>query len=187
MSKKELSKTFQNILAKNPEWPMVLDVVRQCTAGKIWLFGGYVYRNLAGRLYGIPVLRTDYDFATEVLRPTLNLLGFVITKTSLGSPRLNKDDLQIEIIQLSNFVTIKRRGLEPTIENCLAGTPLTIQSIAYDIDDGVVLGDAAIQRLLTKVVFANNREELDVIAKLSGITVEEYTAKKLPDGFVYMP
>ena len=93
---------------------------------------------------------------------------------------------QIDIVPLTEINSVILRGLAPTIENYLTGVPLTIQSLAYNIDTKELIGDVGIKALQTKIVAINDLKQLQIAARKRNQTPEEYISIKAKSlGFTY--
>ncbi len=181
-----LEKIIQDAIVRDPNFPEILEIVKSNTRGKIWAVGGFIFRNLAAALYGTPAAAKDYDFLVEKLLKVGRLgPGWHITSNTFGGPKIQKDDLNIDIVPLNKLFVVIRQGLKPTIDTFLNSTSLTIQSIAYDLDQNKLVGDVGINALLTKTVDINNEELLSFYLSKKKITLEQYIKDKVTDlGFL---
>ncbi len=168
------------ILENPPEnkWTEAIGVVRLNSEGKIWLVGGSVYRKLANYLYGGSETKADLDFIVQTPKPRVHIPGWSRSVNGYGSPRLIKDGVRIDVVPLASMESIQCRKLQPTIENYLTGVPLTIQSIAYDIDEGKLIGTAGIEALFSRTVGVNNAESAASASHRKNITVAELVRQK---------
>lgn len=154
---KELSQLLARALLKNEGYLEALDVVKKNSRGKIWLIGGGVYKTLLNLLYGDNFKTKDWDFIAERLVEAPRFECWEVMKSGFGNPKLKKGDFYVDLVPLDNIHSIKERGLEPNIDNYLSGTPLTIQSIAFDVDEHSILGEVGLRSVLTRTVGVNNR------------------------------
>ncbi len=169
IAQKELENVLKKSLSGSRLYQEILGIVRQNSKGRIWLIGGWVYRTLAHNLYDCESPIKDFDFIVEKIKIPLQFLrGWQETKTNFGSPRLKKDNVCIDIVPLNNIYFIKNQSLEPNIENFLNGTPLTIQSIAFDVTDQILIGNIGIKSILNKTVGVNNQKEYDYAKSIYG-------------------
>ena len=126
---------FNDFLEKDEKYQEALEIVRSNSKGRMWLIGGYVYKNLARELYGReskPI--KDLDFIVEKKRKEIIIPGgWSLTKSRLGSPKFLKEDSQIDFILMDDVVDIIFYNLERTIANFLERVPFNIHSIVYDI------------------------------------------------------
>lgn len=157
-----------------------LDIVKRNSSGRIYLIGGGVYRSIANKLYRTPVSEgTDLDFIVEHAAEELELpSGWESKKTRFGSRRLVSGKRQIDFIRMKEVYFIVSRRQEPVIENYLAGTSLSVQSIAYDFQGREVLGSNGIDSIRRRIVAVNDPEVAEYTAGLIGITVAEMIQKK---------
>ncbi len=178
-SPKELSDLLGNKLSENKIYLEALNIVKKNSSGKIWLIGSGVYKTLLNLLYGGSYEVKDWDFVAEkIITPLKFENDWVVGETKHGNPKLKKDDFVIDLIALDNIHSIKERNLEPNINNYLSGTPLTIQSIAFDVDENELLGEIGTQSVLTKKVGINNKAEYDYA---TGIYGDLYSTKHYAD------
>ena len=169
MTKEKLNSIFIKELSSNEAYKRALGVVRKNRSGRIWLIGGFVFRTLAYKLYGCKSPRKDFDFIVEDIIKLLILpKGWQELETKFGNPKLKKDNLVIDLISLSNIHSIRARNMKPTIKNFLSGTPLTIQSIAFDVDNQRLIGKIGLRSLKDKTVGINNREEYKYVYRIYG-------------------
>jgi hypothetical protein len=173
---KRFSAAVEEALRKEP--PEILRTVKDCTDGGLWIVGGFVYRSIAEELYGVPRSAKDIDFATDQLCNLSPPPPWTVTMNVFGQPKLSLGKHRIDIMDLPGAHYIRRKGLAPTIENLLAGSPLTIQAIAYDIHTGQVIGEAGKEALLTKTVRVHNRDQATFVQPFLGITTETLIYRK---------
>lgn len=172
----ELGKLLGKHLSENKIYLEVLSVVKENSGGKVWLVGSGAYKTLLNLLYRSNYEIKNWDFIVEKITKPLKLENsWAAGETKHGNPKLKKDDFVIDLIALDNIHSIKERNLEPSINNYLNGTPLTIQSIAFDVDENELLGEMGIKSILTKKVGINNKTEYDYAA---GIYGDWYSAKR---------
>jgi hypothetical protein len=144
---------------------------------RVWLIGGMVYRTMAAVLYGSSMPDVDYDFLvdTDVSKVPD---GWQMRRNRYGNPKFTKSDLEVDIVPLHTVHSILMRGLEPTIENYLSGTPLTVQSIAYALNEQKILGSVGMQAVLSRTVAVNNTEQLIYCAQKIGLSARELLEQK---------
>lgn len=175
----DLAQQFSDFISHDETYLEVLKIVENNSTGKKWLIGGYLSRNLSNLLYGTgEPEKADFDFIVgnlnkDVIVPS----GWEISKNKFGTLRLIKNNIEIDPIPINDIHSIKRRGLEYTIENWLTGTPLTTQSLCYDLANNKIIGDIGINSLLTKTIGINDRDSALNSAKQKGISVEEFVTK----------
>jgi len=122
------------------------------------------------KLYGYPeIIIKDWDFIVEKIITPLKLGNdWGLRKTKHGNPKLKKGGFVIDLIALDNIHSIKRRKLKPNINNYLNGVPLTIQSLAFDVNKNILWGRIGIKSILTKTVGINNKTEYKYELNISG-------------------
>jgi hypothetical protein len=167
------TEVFLRFASQKPEFREAVDLVQQNSEGNVWLVGGYVCRGIIQELYSIPMGDYDFDFVVEMEKEIVLPESWKKKVNSYGNPKLVGLDYEIDYIPLNNIHSIQRRGLKPTIENFLSGTPLTIQSIAYDVANGEVIGEAGMKAIEMRTVAINNPEQAQHRAQLKGKTIEE--------------
>lgn len=179
MNTDALGRILYESLARNEKYMDSLKIVRQNSAGAIWLIGSGVYKILLSALYGRTFRVKDWDFIVEKVSAPLKLENdWELAETKHGNPKLKRSDFVIDLISLDNIHSIKERSIEPSIENYLSGVPLTIQSIAFDISANKLLGDVGVQSILQRTVGVNNEAEYNYAA---GIYGDRYSVKHYAD------
>lgn len=184
-TKEKLESFIKLNLFENRIYSEIFDVVKNNSEGRVWLIGGVVYKILINELYGSNLESKDWDFVVEKIKKPLNLLSdWEVGESRLGSPKIKKGGIVVDLVPLDNVHSIKQRKLEPKIEHFLSGVPLTTHSLAYDIDSGELLGQTGIQSVLTKTVGINNKSEFDFSQSIYGTS---YTVKNFAEvlGFSY--
>lgn len=155
-----------------------LELVRANSFGNVWLVGGAVYRAIANRLYGIEMKEADFDFIVEGVKNELKLSnGFTLKTNRFGNPKF-VGEISIDFVPLANVYSIVHNQLDPKIENFLINVPLTVQSIAYDLDNERIVGDVGAQSLRDRTVAVNNFYFAEYAANKKGISVSEMIEKK---------
>lgn len=168
-NQQKLGNLLRKHLSENKIYLEALDVVKGNSNGKVWLIGSGAYKTLLNLLYGGSYEVKDWDFiVTKITVPLKLENGWTAGETKHGNPKLKKGDFVIDLIALDNIHSIKERDLEPKIANYLSGAPLSIQSIAFDVDEKELLGELGIQSILTKSVGVNNKEEYDYAVNIYG-------------------
>ena len=153
----DLTQAFLSGVKDCEEFPEALKIVKRNSSGKIWLIGGFVYRTIAGQLYGLPKPEVDLDFVVEYSLFDFDLpSGWRADKNRFGNPKLVNGKKQIDYVPLGNIYSILQRQIEPTIENYLTGVPLTVQSVAYDVNENRIIGEIGIDALQRRVVEVND-------------------------------
>lgn len=152
-----ITQIFLSGIKNCEEFKEAIDIVKKNSSGKIWLIGGFVYRTIAGQLYGLPKPRVDLDFVIENPVPDFDLPnGWKVGINRFGNPKLVNRKKQIDYVPLKNIYSIRQRQIKPTIKNYLTGVPLTIQSIAFDVRENRIIGEIGIDALRRRVVGIND-------------------------------
>jgi len=156
----------------------VLDLIEQNSKGKIWLTGGYLYRNLAASLYGGEKYDYDIDFMVEQRNEVLKEIpGWEIEVNNYGIPNYVRTENRVSFTDIRKVTRVS--GLRNhTIEEIIAGTPLNIQSIAYDLSEGRIIGKKGIEALITGVVKINSMAQAEFYAKKKGRDLEDIIIEK---------
>ena len=176
----DLSKIFLENIKNNKEFLEALDIVKNNSQGKIWIIGGFVYRNIINKLYGTKLPEIDIDFIVEKINSKFELSkDYKLEINSFGNTKILKDKMQIDIVPLDNISYIKSKNLEPNILNYLKGTPLNIQSIAFDLDYKILIGDLGIESIKNKIIKINNLEFAKIAARKKNKTLEQYIKEKV--------
>jgi len=187
LKKDDLTRAFNEIVVSDIEFNISLDLVKQnSNPGKIWLIGGYIYRNLANLLYGTACKPAkDYDFIVENHRKVRNLpKGWRKARNTFKGWKFINAGLGIEIdyVGLDKLYVVVKNGVSPTIESYLETAPLNIQSIAYEIPEGEslgrIVGDVGIKGLEDKVVCVNDLEFANDCAGIYKTTVNNQIRRK---------
>lgn len=173
----DLAKEFTPHL-KDQVFLEVLDLVKQNSKGKIWIIGGFLYKNLASALCGGKIYNYDIDFIVEEKNDVLKeVSGWQIQINNYGSQNYVRNDNKMSFTDIRKAIRVS--GLKnPTIKKFIEETPFNIQSIAYDINQNKVIGEKGIEALKSRIVKINNREQADFYAKRKGRKVEEIMKEK---------
>jgi len=173
----QLTEIFKEVI-HNKQAQQAIEIVRRNSQGKIWIIGGFVYKSLARKLYGKPEAQSkDYDFIVE--QPNSEIVlpeGWKRKLNHFGNPKF-VGDFQIDFVPLRMVYSILRRKIPATIDNYLNGTPLNIQSIAYD-SEGRIIGEVGISALERRVVAVNNLDMAKDIAWVFCKSVNDIIRKK---------
>lgn len=164
----------------------VLDLVKQNSRGKIWLVGGFLYKNLASELYGGEIYNFDIDFIVEERNDTLKeVVGWRLETNSYGSQNYVKDGHKMSFTDIRKAIRVS--GLKnATIEEFIKETPLNIQSIAYDLEQNKIIGEKGIEALKNKIVKINNKEQAEFYAKRKSRELKDILIEKAKElGFDY--
>ncbi len=162
---------FLKVAKTYPEYEEAVGMVKANSAGHVWLIGGFVCRSIIQELYGIPMSKeVDLDFVVEKARPITVPDGWKLEQNKYGNPKLVGPTYEIDYIPLESVHSVLRRGLAPTIENFLSGTPLNVQSIAFDITNNQIIGEIGIKSIKDKVVAINDLEQAKHRAAKKGVT-----------------
>lgn len=179
-AKNYFAEIMSQIVGKSEEIGKALDVVRRNSRGNIWLIGGSVYWELSNNLYGdIPEGKKDYDFLVENTRPEIEVPeGWDITRNGFGNPRFNLDGLAVDFVPLKSLYSTAVRGIEPNVHNYLTGVPLTVQFIAYNVENKQILGDVGVKAIQERTVGVYNYDFAKYLSNKRGTSIEEMVKRK---------
>ena len=140
-TKKEMESALIEELKNNKDYLEALEIVQSNSKGEIWLIGGIISRSIIKSIYGYLPLKHDLDFLVEGLNEKLVIPpSWKLAKNWFNNPKLIKGETEIDIVPLKTAVYIDENKLKPTIKNFLAGTPIDIQSLAFDIRERKLIG-----------------------------------------------
>jgi hypothetical protein len=164
----------------HPEMQEAIDIMKNNSRGKLWLTGGFVYRNIAHSVFGIPKPDVDLDFIVEIPVKDFKLPpGWTVEKNRFGNPKFVNGNKKIDYVPLNTVYSINYREIEPTIENYLTGTPLTIQSVAYDVfANKIIVGPKFMNALTNQIVEVQNLHLAEYSAEQKKTTLNEMIQKK---------
>ncbi|MDP3992078.1 MAG: hypothetical protein Q8P79_01050 [Nanoarchaeota archaeon] len=194
--KEEYTEIFEAFLKGYPEFPEILDIAKRNARGhgksqhgRIWVIGGFIYRPIIKSIY--PELKVseqsqiDIDFLIERSPPERDLYlpeDWSPKITEYGNLYLVKGNMRIDLNYLRNFHSITRRSLRPRFKHFFTGTPMDIQSIAYDLTDKNigVIGETGIKAIKRKIVRINNLEEAQYeVENIKEALKKEFTIEDL--------
>jgi hypothetical protein len=155
-------------------------IIQNNSRGKIWMIGGGVYRSISANLHGNELPAVDRDFIVEQGMVSFQLpLGWIVGRNRHGNPKFihEKAKRSIDYVPIDTTHSIITRNLAPTIENYLTGTPLNVQSIAYDVLNKKVVGEVGLRAISERRVRINNYAEAIYGSERKGMTLKEYVQK----------
>ncbi len=176
---REFAQKFKPYL-DHPIFLEVLDLVRKNSQGKIWLMGGFLYKNLARELYGKPteIYIKDLDFLVEYKNDLLQeIRGWQIYTNSYGSQNYMTDTVRTSFTEIRKAIRANKMN-NFTVDEFIHRTPLTIQSIVYDIDEEKIVGNIGVNALLNKTIQVNNFEQAELYVHLKNKTIEQWLDEK---------
>ncbi len=157
----------------------ILEVIRQNTMGPVYLLGGAIYRQITSKFWNTSIPPRDFDFVAAYVRKDLVLPdGWIDSSNSYGSHKLHKGELTIDLWSKEQQYSIVSRNLPYTIKNILRHSPLTIQSIAFDMRDRKVISNAGIEAIKTRTVGVHCLEQAQHYCGLKHISVNEFILSK---------
>jgi len=175
----KLAEKFKPYL-DNPIFVEVLRLVRENSKGKIWLMGGFLYRNLVRELYEPTreIYTADIDFFVEERSDMLkNVSGWSKYTNSYGAENYMNGKTKISFSELKK--AIRESGKSPkTIEELLKEVPFTIQSMAYDLDENKLIDEGGIEALLSKSIGINDKIQAEFYARQHNTSVKEMLETK---------
>jgi len=189
MNREKVRKTIEEVMAESMDDPILrtgLEAIRKAYDKKIWLVGGFISDKAIQRLYGdaTPCPKDVNLMLDRIL--DLGMIatppGWYRTKTNFGNLRFKKESDQIDIWCLPGMKATGLPGHELTIEEYLDRVPLTIQSLAYDLEEGRILGSVGIDSIAERTVGVLSAIDAQEAASKRGQTIEQYLqikAKKI--------
>ncbi|MBX4190296.1 hypothetical protein KW791_03320 [Candidatus Parcubacteria bacterium] len=175
-----LESRLAQILEKDKNFKLALNIARKVSSGKIWLVGGAVYKTLIADLQGSTHTVKDYDFIVErVAKSTPKIRGFQSLKTSFGSPRFKSGGLSLDVVPLGNIIAVKEWGYKPSIQSYLKQVPLSVQSVAYHIDSGRLHGAGAKDIKEGTIRIHNKKWQPECVIRFGEKYDLDFAAKKL--------
>ena len=188
LTKESLLDIVKERILEDEGFKEALEITRINSSGKIWLIGGFLYKNLVDALYGTcSKPAKDFDLIVEKANKRIVLpVGWKKKMNNFGNPRFFNGELEIDFIPLESIYYIKRNKLEPRIENFLVGVPLNIHFLVYDIFKKEIFGDIGIKALEEKVVKVYNKKMADCCARKYNKTADAMVKEKAEAlGFKY--
>ena len=182
LTAEHLSEVFKERTAKDLFFVDALSIVQNNSSGEIWLIGGFLYRNLVNGSYGnCEKPAKDFDFIVENADESIVLPeGWRKALNTFGNPKfIGPSEQEIDFVPLEKVYSIEKRKIKnPRIEDYLSGAPLNIHSIAYDVQEHRVIGDAGISALERKVVAVHHLEMAQDAAGIYETSVNDMIQKK---------
>lgn len=181
--KEEYTKAFIRKVEKkrNPSYEEIINIGMKNSEGNLWILGGFVYRLIIEEIYGRELRKggVDIDFVAEELseRPYIPR-GWKQRRSKYMNPYLVKKRHKIDLNDLPNFRTLATKEYIPTIENILERSQLNIQSVAWDCQKEILIGNEGILSIKNQLVKVNNLKEAEYEANIKGITLEEMVKRK---------
>ena len=195
----EYKRIVEKIISEEENFSEVCEIVRMNSlGGNIWAVGSFLYKNILRNKYGMEGLEVeDYDFILE------NLVdygkenvpdGWKMERTHFGSPRMKKENLQIDIIPLYGLkekITEKEyeeNDVKRLMSFYLERVPFEVQSISYEVNLNSLMERGSINAIQKRESKIFNIKPCEEIAKDKGISLEEYfkyKSKKLGVKILY--
>jgi hypothetical protein len=174
---RSLEDAFKPFL-NNPTFQEILNLVRQNSKGKIWVIGGFVYRNLVAALYGGEIYDYDIDFIVDEKNEVLKeVLGWRIEFNSYGNPNYVCDSNKMSFTDIHKAIRVLGMP-SPTIDDFLKGTPLNVQSIAYDIIENKMIGEIGKAAIARRELAVNDFAQANFYANRKKKKLEEILREK---------
>ncbi len=179
---KDLSELFESIVSEDETFDGALQIVKENSLdGRIWLIGGFVYRNLVNSLYGKGSLIKDIDFIIEKPKTLIELpKGWKAEKNRLGNPKFREErsSFTIDFVPLEKVHGLLPQDYPPSIKDYLRLAPLNLGSLAYDVDAKNLIGGEGILGIMQKSISVNNLETALAQAKRNNTTINEIITQK---------
>lgn len=180
INKKELLAIVHEKILQDENFNEALEITKKNSSGKIWLIGGFLYRNIVNELYGTcKKVAKDFDLVVERANERIILPeGWKKRTNHFGNPELSNSRYEIDFIPLDNIYYIKKNKLKPSIENHLKGSVFNVQYIAYDIFNKKIIGNIGIKAIEDRTVGVYNLEMLKYISKMHHKTANDMIREK---------
>lgn len=177
----ELSKVLKGKLYKNEQYQETLYLTKLNASGKIWLFGGALYKTLINQLYNKKIFTKDFDFLVEKINKKIILTqNWKRIHGKFTNPKFQqiKGRLELDIVALNNVHYLKENSLKPNITNFLDVAPLNIFSLVYDLNSEKLIGSIGKQALEKKIIRVHNLGSAKTMAKMYNTTIKNMIAQK---------
>ncbi len=185
----DFSRILSEEVIKNPAIVEAMVIAKENShPGGYWLIGGHVYRTIIEHLHGVPRKESfDVDIIVESMVDADQYHvpnGWELTVTGLGSPRFIKNNKQIDLIILDTAVhpddvsRVSMMTVEEKILSYMRRTPLTVQSIVYDIVNQKVFGDVGLAAIRERTVAINCREKCINFCKRHNLEINDFISTK---------
>jgi len=179
LSREKLVEIINSSILLDKDFQEALNIVRENSSGKVWLVGGFLYKNLAHNLYSSKKSTKDFDLVVEDSNYKLTLPeDWRIRKNHFDGLKFVNGEKQIDFMPLASLDYIKMNKLSPCMHNFLEGGGLNIHCLAYDIFGKEIFGDIGIKALEQKVISAYNLEMLEYGARKYGKIPNEIIKSK---------
>lgn len=160
MMSRDISSTtlFRRAAERDPRFRDACELIARNTRGRYWICGGYVFRTLARERYGTGQNAPDIDIMTEKRLPApVCPEGWNLLQNRYGNHKfVRRDGLKVDVWCLHDMHGIRTLGLRTTLRNYLRCTPLTVQSIVYDVTRQRVIGAVGIRALASRTIAINH-------------------------------
>lgn len=187
---KNMDRAFNLEIDKFEQYRCAREIVKRNCQGKFWLIGGMVYRTLAYIIHDTPKPEVDINFIVE--QPNSELVlprDWELTNNSFGTFKfVGPNGNSIDFVPLEQVYSIKEREIdEPTIEDFLSGVPLNIQSIAYDVSEGSLVGSVGLGGIISRTIRVTDYDLAQYAARQKNLSLKSYVleyARELGFGLV---
>ncbi|MEK6913798.1 MAG: hypothetical protein AABW47_03975 [Nanoarchaeota archaeon] len=176
LSHEKLVEIVNDSILPNRDFQEALNIVRENSSGKIWLVGGFLYKNLAHYLYGSKKSTKDFDLIVENSNDKLTLpKDWAIRKNHFDGLKFVNEEKQIDFIPLARVCYCEGY---PSIDNFLKSGGLNIHCLAYDIFNNEILGEVGIKALEQKIIASYNLKVLEEGTRRYGRTPNDLIKTK---------
>lgn len=179
----EIEKRFISLIENDPAYQDAIEIIQAVCVGQIWLIGGYLYRQLATLQHGekVPLINRDpldIDFLCQSVQKNFKVPAvWELSKNAWGNLSFSRDGVKVDLIIMKNLHPFLDRKDMPTVDEFLAQTPVTVNSMAMDTRKRKIIGDVGWEAVQNKVVSVHNASEARYLANMSGIQ-EKYLVRK---------
>ncbi len=155
--KQNAEKIIKEKLKQEP-FKEIIEIINQVADGDIFLVGGFIYRTLISNIYQRDAGKSDLDFVVigKIKEKELSRFEEHSKHNKYEGFRVSHRGLNIDICEMKSQYHIKKHNLQPTLKNYFDCVPLTIQAIAFDIKNNVILEQNAFDAIIRQEVIINN-------------------------------
>ncbi len=134
----------------------IFDVINRITEGKTYLVGSFLFSSIASKMKGAEFSHDTLTFLTDGIGKVDVPYDWKVERTRRGSIKFTTPKYTIFVKELKDHPYLRYRSLPATIESYLDLVPLTIQSLAYDLQEQTLRGREGMKSLLSGEVGINN-------------------------------
>ena len=192
LRRRQFEDVFREVWINEPRREDIFNMIRRNALGKMYLIGGYTYRNILNKVYGTPLNwergLVDVDIVSEEITRKPYVGDWEELRTDFATPRYMKEGYVLDFDVLRNFRGLGVIGPEATIENLLSGAPFDVQALAWDIDKNRLVTDynyIAIRSIVDRELWVNDLRYVEAMSRRSRLGLMQFFNKKATElGFI---